>query len=50
MKAMVTMLAGLYSVSLCAFLVHIRRGFLQISGENEMPSIDLNFPDEALEE
>jgi hypothetical protein len=42
MKAVVSMLAGLYSVSLCAFLIYIRKGFLQMSGESSLPSIDIN--------
>lgn len=46
MKAMVEMVAGLYSVSLCAFLVFIRKGFLQMSGESSLPSIDLNCPED----
>lgn len=42
MKSVVSMLAGLYSVSLCAFLIYIRKGFLQMSGESSLPSIDIN--------
>lgn len=50
MKAVVEMVAGLYSVSLCAFLVFIRKGFLQMSGESSLPSIDLNCPDDFTED
>ncbi len=46
MKAVCSMIAGWYSVALIGFLVYIRRGFLQMSGENCLPSIDLNCPDE----
>ena len=42
MKALITMLAGLYCVSLAAFLMFIRKGFLQMKGEECMPSIDVN--------
>lgn len=50
MKAALTMLLGLYSASLVTFLVFIRRGFLQITGENSVPSIDLNQVDEDFEQ
>lgn len=49
MKAALTMLLGLYSASLVTFLVFIRRGFLQICGENCIPSIDINLVDEETE-
>jgi len=50
MKAVVEMVAGLYSVSLCAFLVFIRKGFLHMSGEGSLPSIDLNCSDDFSED
>lgn len=35
------MFAGLYTVSLCGFLLFIKKGFLQITGESSLPSIDM---------
>ena len=49
MKAVITMLLSFYSASLVTFLVFIRRGFLQMCGENCIPSIDLNIVDEETE-
>jgi hypothetical protein len=40
------MLANWYSVALIGFLFYIRNGFLQMSGETALPSIDLNCTEE----
>jgi hypothetical protein len=47
MKAVCSMIAGWYSVALIGFLLYIRKGFLQMSGESALPSIDLNCQDEG---
>ncbi len=41
MKEVLSMFAGLYTVSLCGFLLFIKKGFLQITGESSLPSIDM---------
>lgn len=46
MKSVCAMIASWYSVSLIGFLIYIRKGFLQMSGESSLPSIDLNCSDE----
>ncbi len=46
MRDVCSMIASWYSVSLIGFLVYIRKDFLQMSGENALPSIDLNCPEE----
>jgi hypothetical protein len=47
MKALIVWVAGLYSVSLIGFLVYIRKGFLQMSGEGTMPFINLDLSNEG---
>jgi hypothetical protein len=42
MKEVLSMFAGLYAVSLCGFLLFIKKGFLQITGESVLPSIDMS--------
>lgn len=46
MKEVLSMFAGLYAVSLCGFLLFIKRGFLQITGESSLPSIDMGCSEE----
>lgn len=50
MKDALSALVSLYSVSLCAFLIFIRKGFLHMSGESSMPSIDINCFDDSGDE
>ncbi len=47
MKAVCSMIMGWYSVALLGFLVYIRKGFLHMSGESALPSLDLNCPDDV---
>lgn len=49
MKAVCSMIASWYSMALIGFLVYIRRGFLQMSGETSLPSIDLNCTEENID-
>lgn len=49
MKAVCSVIVSWYSVALLGFLVYIRKGFLHMSGESALPSIDLNCPDENSE-
>lgn len=49
MKEILSMFAGLYAVSLCGFLLFIKKGFLQITGESSLPSIDMGCSDENKE-
>lgn len=49
MKALIIWVAGLYSVSLIGFLVYIRKGFLQMSGEGALPFINLDIAEEGIE-
>ncbi|HNX78005.1 MAG TPA: hypothetical protein PLM07_21400 [Candidatus Rifleibacterium sp.] len=46
MKAVCSMIVGWYSVALLGFLVYIRKGFLHMSGESALPSLDLNCPED----
>ncbi|MBU1105219.1 MAG: hypothetical protein KKB51_01025 [Candidatus Riflebacteria bacterium] len=47
MKEVLSMFAGLYTVSLCGFLLFFKKGFLQITGESSLPSIDMGCSDEG---
>lgn len=49
MKTVFATLAGFYSVSLFGFLLFFKKGFLQISGESSLPSIDVNCSDDIVE-
>lgn len=42
MKALIIWVTGLYSVSLIAFLIYIRKTFLQITGEGCVPCINFD--------
>ncbi|MEW6710898.1 MAG: hypothetical protein AB1403_13815 [Candidatus Riflebacteria bacterium] len=50
MKALIVWLAGLYSVSLIGFLIYIRKGFLQMTGEGAMPFFGFDASEEKIEE
>ncbi|GAB4280669.1 MAG: hypothetical protein Kow0029_25370 [Candidatus Rifleibacteriota bacterium] len=49
MKALIVWITGLYSVSLIGFLVYIRKDFLQMSGEDSLPLINLDYGAEEFE-
>ena len=42
MKALIIWVMGLYSVSLVAFLMYIRKTFLQMTGEGCVPCINFD--------
>jgi hypothetical protein len=49
MKELIVWVAGLYSVSLIGFLVYLRKGFFQMSGEDALPSINFDSEEDIVE-